>query len=184
MSHIRKERSDVVRHRAKLLDAASRVFSEYGAHVPLDAVVEAAGFGRATLYRHFPDRTALLLALFDRDIAPVLEAGQGRPPGEVLFAMLAEMGRVMCEAPALEVAWRAIAPNHPEMQARRRDLLARFEKPLADAIAAGQVRADLTLEDVVSVGRMVSAASRLAQGDARAGERILDLVLNGIRGRG
>lgn len=166
-----------------LLDAASQVFSERGAHVSLDAVVEAAGIGRATLYRHFPDRTALLLALFDRDITPVLNAGEGKPPGEVLFAMLVEMGRVTCETPVLEVAWRAIAPNHPEMQARRRDLLARFEKPLADAIAVGQVRADLTLDDVVSVGRMVSAASRLAQGDDHASERILDLVLNGIRGR-
>ncbi len=183
MPSVKKERSDVVRHRAMLLDAASQVFFEQGANVSLDAVVEAAGVGRATLYRHFPDRTALLLALFDRDIVPVLDAGKDKPAGEVLLAMLTEIGRVTHGAASLEAAWRAIEPSHPGMQLRRRNLLARFEQPLADAIAAGQVRADLTLDDVVSVGRMVATAHRLAQGDARAGARILDLVFNGVRRR-
>ncbi|WP_222859774.1 TetR/AcrR family transcriptional regulator [Klebsiella sp. LTGPAF-6F] len=166
-----------------LLDAASRIFSERGVHVPLEAVVEASGVGRATLYRHFPDRKTLLLALFDRDIAPVLNAGEGLPPGEALIAMLTEMGRVTRKKPILEDAWRAIAMLHPEMQTRQRDLLARFEQPLADAIAAGQVRADLTLDDVISIGRMVTAGNRYAQGDELAGERILDIMLNGIRRR-
>lgn len=164
-----------------LLDAASRVFSEQGVHVSLDAVVEASGVGRATLYRHFPDRTALLLALFDRDIAVVLDAGKDLPPGDVLLALLTEMGRATRKAPALEDTWRALAAHHPEMQARQDALLARFEKPLADAVAAGRVRGDLTLDDVIRIGRMIVAANRQAEGDDRAGERILDLVLNGIR---
>ncbi|MCL2894753.1 TetR/AcrR family transcriptional regulator [Brenneria tiliae] len=183
MIHIKKNRSDAVRHRAILLDAAARVFARQGAHVSLDAVVAAAGMGRATLYRHFPDRTALLLALFDRDIAPVLNVGKGMPPGEVLLAMLTEIGRVTHREPSLEAAWRAIEPSHPGMQERRRDLLARFEQPLADAIAAGKVRADLTLDDVVSVGRMIASATRLAPDDDAAGARILDLALNGVRSR-
>ncbi|MFT4192229.1 MAG: helix-turn-helix domain-containing protein [Comamonas sp.] len=181
-SRRRAPRRDVLRHRAMLLDAAERVFAASGAHVSLDAVVEAAGVGRATLYRHFPDRAALLLALFDRDMAAVMAAGEDLPAGDVLFSKLMALGRATRQAPALEEAWRALLPNHPGMQERRRDILARMEQPLADAIAAGRVRPDLTLDDVIHIGRMLLAGNRYAQGDEAAGERILDLMLNGIRG--
>lgn len=184
MSHFPRLRRDVVRHRTALLDAAARVFAEHGVHVPLEAVAEAADMARATLYRHFPDRNALLLALFDRDIAPILSAGEGRPSGEVLFAMIEELGRAARRATALADAWRAIAPDNPEMLARQRDLMERLEKPLADAISAGRVRSDLTLWDVVRIIRMVAVANHPEYGDdERSGERIMDLVLNGIAAR-
>src|SRR5258708_25777722 len=54
--------------RAQLLDAADAVFSEHGVTAPLDLVVERAEVGRATLYRQFPDRRALMLALLERSL--------------------------------------------------------------------------------------------------------------------
>src|SRR5256885_8030391 len=54
--------------RAQLLDAADDVFSEHGVTAPLDLVVERAEVGRATLYRQFPDRRALMLALLERSL--------------------------------------------------------------------------------------------------------------------
>ncbi len=62
------ERKDAVRSRSTLLVAARRVFSEHGAHAPLELVIEAAGVGRGTLYRHFPDRISLIVALFGAEI--------------------------------------------------------------------------------------------------------------------
>ncbi len=181
MSHIRKERSDVRRHKDALLDGAARVFAEYGVHASLDMVVQAAGVSRATLYRHFPDRTALLLALFDREIARLLNAGADLPRGEVLTAMIRKLGEVTRTTVALADAWRAIADDNIEMQRRQQNLVASFERPLRDAIEAGAVRPDLTLDDVVTVVRMVAAANRQERHAGSDGERIMDLVLNGLR---
>ncbi|MFD2378996.1 TetR/AcrR family transcriptional regulator [Ottowia pentelensis] len=60
------KRSDPATRRAQLLDAADAVFTTHGVNAPLELVVQHAGVGRATLYRQFPDRHAILLALLER----------------------------------------------------------------------------------------------------------------------
>lgn len=56
----KKERVDVVRNRASILDAAQRHFLAHGVGTSLEAVAKEAGVSVATLYRHFPTREALL----------------------------------------------------------------------------------------------------------------------------
>jgi AcrR family transcriptional regulator len=64
----RRERSDSVRNRELLLDTAQRLFDEQGVEsVTMSAVAEAAGVGKGTLYRHFPNKTQLLQELIDTD---------------------------------------------------------------------------------------------------------------------
>ncbi|MEU8759414.1 TetR/AcrR family transcriptional regulator [Streptomyces sp. NPDC048659] len=53
-------RADRVRNRAKILHAARSAFCAHGTAAPLDPIARAAGVGNATLYRHFPDRDALV----------------------------------------------------------------------------------------------------------------------------
>lgn len=53
-------RADARRNRERLLGAARQAFLDDGPHVPLDAIARRAGVGVATLYRHFPDRSALV----------------------------------------------------------------------------------------------------------------------------
>ena len=62
----RPARKDVVQNRTALLHAAREVLAEQGLEAPLDLIAERAGVGRATLYRQFPDREAILLALLER----------------------------------------------------------------------------------------------------------------------
>lgn len=60
------ERSDALRNRQKILAAAERLFAEHGAEaVSMDAVAEAAGVGKGTLYRRFGDRPGLARAILD-----------------------------------------------------------------------------------------------------------------------
>jgi AcrR family transcriptional regulator len=59
----RKPRVDVQRNRAALLEAAQRHFLRYGVGTSLEAVAKEAGVGPGTLYRHFPNREALLAAV-------------------------------------------------------------------------------------------------------------------------
>jgi len=62
------QRADAAARRALILDAADHVFGQHGVTAPLDLVVERAQVGRATLYRNFPDRTALIQALLQRTV--------------------------------------------------------------------------------------------------------------------
>jgi len=62
----RKPRTDAARNRARILDTARRHFTEHGVDTALEAVAKEAGVGRATLYRHFPTREALLAAVLEQ----------------------------------------------------------------------------------------------------------------------
>ncbi|MBB5956750.1 AcrR family transcriptional regulator [Saccharothrix tamanrassetensis] len=75
-------RADAVRNRAKVLEAAGRLFAERGVEsVTMDDVAAAAGVGKGTLYRHFGDKSGLATALLDQRETE-LQKGilSGRPP--------------------------------------------------------------------------------------------------------
>jgi AcrR family transcriptional regulator len=93
----RKERADAARNRARILDAAQRLFAEHGvAAVSMDQVAQAAGVGKGTLFRRFGDKAGLAVALLDareRDLqAAILTGpaplGPGAPPADRLVAFL------------------------------------------------------------------------------------------------
>ncbi len=65
----KKERTDALRNRQRLLETAASLFRQQGAaQVTMSAIAEAAGVGKGTLYRHFSDKGALILALLDADM--------------------------------------------------------------------------------------------------------------------
>lgn len=59
----RRPRTDAQRNRTHILDVAQQHFAEHGVGGSLDAIAKRAGVGPGTLYRHFPNRDALLDAL-------------------------------------------------------------------------------------------------------------------------
>ncbi len=59
----RRPRTDAQRNRSHILDVAGQYFTEHGITGSLDAIAKQAGVGAGTLYRHFPNREALLAAL-------------------------------------------------------------------------------------------------------------------------
>jgi AcrR family transcriptional regulator len=92
-----KERADAARNRARILDAAERLFREHGvAAVSMDQVARAANVGKGTLFRRFGDKAGLAVALLDsreRELqAAVLSGppplGPGAPPADRLVAFL------------------------------------------------------------------------------------------------
>ncbi|HEY0495937.1 MAG TPA: helix-turn-helix domain-containing protein [Kutzneria sp.] len=94
------ERADAARNRAKVLAAAERLFAEAGTDsVTMDEIAKAAGIGRATLYRRYPDTRSVALALLDEHeralqakiILGAPPLGPGVPPAQRLAAFLGAM---------------------------------------------------------------------------------------------
>ncbi|MBM7502765.1 TetR/AcrR family transcriptional regulator [Agromyces aurantiacus] len=71
----REKRRDAVRNQEQLLDAAAAVFVELGVHAPVRVVAERAGVGMGTLYRHFPTRADLVVAVYRHQVDAAAEAG-------------------------------------------------------------------------------------------------------------
>ncbi len=84
----RSKRSDAQRNLQLLLDAAMEVFARSGVDAPVREIAEGAGVGVGTLYRHFPQRADLIIAVMKSqidacaDAAPVYAAEH--EPGEAL----------------------------------------------------------------------------------------------------
>lgn len=78
-------------NRAALVAAARAVFAEQGFGAPLSAVARLAGVGQGSLYRHFPDRISLAVAVFDDNVA-ALEGLASQPSATLadLFHSVAE----------------------------------------------------------------------------------------------
>jgi AcrR family transcriptional regulator len=149
-------RSDAALRRDQILDAADAVFSERGITAPLDLVVTRAGVGRATLYRNFPDRAALVEAMFERAMRALEDQAQEHD----LFALVEQVGMNMVAAPAIADYWRALEPGHPAAKAARERLARLFRAPLAAALKTRACRADLRPADLVLLCGMLGAALR------------------------
>lgn len=70
----RKPRADAERNRQRLLDAARTAFTANGGLVSMEEVARTAGVGIGTLYRHFPNRDELVIAVYRNDTARLLDA--------------------------------------------------------------------------------------------------------------
>lgn len=178
------KRSDAQAHRALLLDAADHVFSHHGVHVALELVTEQAGVSRATLYRNFPDREALMAALLERAFTKLEALAKQLDQSEDgLYIMLGHMASLVSDSAPVSDHWRATDRDGPVLaDAQRR--LARMMKPLLQrAIAAGICRADLTPKDVVLATSMLGCCLLgRTQAERRSlAKRALALLTDGLR---
>ncbi|WP_131740408.1 TetR/AcrR family transcriptional regulator [Actinomadura roseirufa] len=95
-----RERADAARNRAKVLDAAAGLFAAGDPRaVTMDDIAKAAGVGRGTLYRRYPDTASIALALLDEHERRLQEEmlrgdpplGPGAPPSDRLAAFYGAM---------------------------------------------------------------------------------------------
>src|SRR3954471_15202336 len=68
----RPKRADARRNYDKLVAAATEAFTEHGTDASLEDIARRAGVGIGTLYRHFPNRTALMGAVFQGEMNALL----------------------------------------------------------------------------------------------------------------
>ncbi|MDE3080817.1 MAG: TetR/AcrR family transcriptional regulator [Paracoccaceae bacterium] len=185
----RKPRSDALKNRARLIEAAKEVLGRGGPEASLEAVAREAGVGIGTLYRHFPTREALFQAVYRHDVEDLLRLAEAldRPGGGVaalrewMHANVALVGtkRGLLGALAVVVGDDSKA-MYSELSAR---ILRAVDGLLQRAIAEGEVRADVSAEDLTQTFYALCYARPPEPGWEVQVRRLLDIFIDGLRRR-
>jgi AcrR family transcriptional regulator len=181
-------RADAQRNRDHVLDVANQVFATEGLEVPIDEIARRAGLGVGTLYRHFPTKEALFMAIVLRRMEQVAAdaqaLGAAKDPGAAFFAFLSNL---IDDAPAKRDLMMALAAAgfdpHRTGAKTKTEIKHAVGKLLARAQEAGAVRPDVLVGEVFSLVNGVHAAISAYPRDERSRARLVDIVFDGLRGR-
>lgn len=178
-------RADAQKNRERILSAAEALFLEKGAGVSLEEVAKRAGVGIGTLYRRFPTREALLAATSDERFLALAESSLARDPdltpGDALRVYLEELTRntsiYQSLAASIGTVIQCGTPGCNAITAEGRRLLQRGQN-------AGDIRRDVTYEDLIYVVTAISIAIDNDQSSKLRIGHLVDLFLNGISKKG
>ncbi|MFD7165334.1 TetR/AcrR family transcriptional regulator [Streptomyces violascens] len=179
-------RADARRNRDKILAAAVRVLAEEGVDAHLERIAKEAGVGSATLYRNFPTRDALIEAVYRNEVAQLCEAAPAllaqKPPSEALHDWTRLFLDYVTTKAGMADALRAIAATGNSPYGHSRDMIrAAITTLMTACAAAGTIRTDITPTDMATALEGIALTSAKPEQRDRA-ERLLDLVLDGLRG--
>jgi AcrR family transcriptional regulator len=189
MDAARPLRADAERNRARILAAADAVFAERGLDASLDDIAAHAGVGIGTVYRRFPDKDALIDALFedkiDRAVALADAALEIEDPWEGFTTFMRGMCRMQAEDRGFKDALMHRGRGRERVAGARERIAPRALQLLARAQEAGAVRADLGAFDVPMMNLVVSLIADRTR-DVAPGywERVLTILIDGISAQG
>ena len=177
-------RADARRNRERILEAARYACAEHGASVQIDDVARGAGVGVGTVYRHFPTKDLLIEALvaekFRITTENIRQALEIEDPWEAFAESLRRNAEVMAADAGLRDALVRIGPDVVHAGEARAELDALAGRLVDRAQAAGELRADVTVQDVGALMAGLCASMGHPELDWR---RHLELLLDGLRTR-
>ncbi|MEV0562555.1 helix-turn-helix domain-containing protein [Dactylosporangium sp. NPDC050588] len=181
-------RADAERNRVRVLEAAEEVLARDGLAVSMRAVAERAGVGLGTIYRHFPTREALLQAIVVERVRRLAESAgpllAAADPVEAFFAFLTRIVDVSARKKALADAVSGAGLDPKEgLGGIGGDMRAAIEALLLRAQAAGGVRADLRMPELLALLSAACLGAERNQWDDALRDRTLDLIFDGLRAR-
>jgi AcrR family transcriptional regulator len=180
----RAVRRDALENREKILTVAAELMAQRGRNVPMVEIAEAAGVGVGTIYRGWPDRTALLHALehhaYDLliDILDrIAEAGQtGADAIETYLDECLNLGN------QLVLPLRGAPPLTDQAAiAAREQINTALERFVADGHLNGSVHADVNATDIIMCAAMITQPLPHGPGSSTIARRHLCLFVRGIR---
>ncbi|MET7806132.1 TetR/AcrR family transcriptional regulator [Micromonospora chersina] len=180
-----RKRADARRNEKALLDAASAAFVASGVDVPVRDIAARAGVGVGTIYRHFPTRADLIVAVYRHQIeacaeaAPALLADSGTPH-TALVRWIDLFVDFLITKHGLAEALQSDAAAFQTLHAYFLDRLVPVCDQLLDAaVAAGEIRPDLDAYGLLrGVGNLCIGAGNDPRYDAR---RLVQLLVAGLR---
>jgi AcrR family transcriptional regulator len=188
-------RRDAELNLERILAAAQDVFAEGGYEAPMERIAQRAGVGVGTLYRRFPNKESLVVAIMEmagqRSLDLVSEVLEHATPAEGIFEFLRR-------CVGLPSSLRALVSRSPHLAETHLAMVESLATPvtrlLTNAKAAGSIRTDVTFSDIAVVLLSVRAVEdRYEAGEAgdagdaamklgrQQGERHLQLLFDGLR---
>jgi AcrR family transcriptional regulator len=181
-------RSDARRNRAKILAVASELFAEDGADLSIDELARRAGVGHATVFRRFPNKEELVLAMFEDRLADVAEAVEAaaanEDPWEGLVAAMTYIAERQARDRGLMEAVGCDVFGSPRLRAARMRVMEPMDGLLRRAQEAGRVRDDLQPIDVFFLITAAGHVSPCHFDIPDLWRRYLGVILDGMRPEG
>jgi AcrR family transcriptional regulator len=180
-----RKRADARRNEETLLDAAAAAFVASGVDVPVRDIAVKAGVGIGTVYRHFPTRADLIVAVYRHQVEACAEAGpallaNSSTPHAALAQWINLFVDFLVTKHGLAKALQSDAAAFETLHAYFLDRLVPVCAQLLDAAAAaGEIRAGTdAYELMLGVGNLCIGADNNPRYDAR---RMVGLVIAGLR---
>ena len=180
-------RADARRNRLKVIDAAQAVFSEHGPEARMEQVAEKAGVAVGTLYRHFPNKEALLEALIAERLGQVVEVARDAlhrdaEPWEAFSRVMRRLTGTAYEDRAFAHVVTLLG-DEGELGEAKRKVGTLLGELVNKAQEAGKMRPDVSAEDLPPLFMGMVLATPHGFSPARQ-ERYVQIILDGLRHRG
>jgi AcrR family transcriptional regulator len=180
----RPKRADARRNYAKVLAAAREAFAEGGESTALEEIARRAGVGIGTLYRHFPNRQALLEALYVDEVEEVCRSAaelDSSDPWEALTGWFERfIGYVATKRALAAELLNYLDQDAPLFQVCRASLFEAAEPLLTRAQEAGVVRPDVNIAQVI---QMVIGIAKVPTSEPGQTQHMVRIALDGLRYR-
>ena len=180
----RPVRADARRNMVALLEAALGVFATSGVDAPVREIAVKAGVGVGTVYRHFPQRSDLIVAVFRHEVDGCADAASAlaakHTPAEALARWMQRYVDFIAAKRGLAVALRSGDPAFEALPGYfEKRLVPALRALLGSAAAAGEVRGDVEPYDLLrAVGDLGMSAHYDGPTHAR---RMVALLVDGLR---
>ncbi|WP_405584402.1 TetR/AcrR family transcriptional regulator [Streptomyces sp. NBC_01092] len=178
-------RKDARRNQQALLDAAARVFVTSGVDAPVRTIAAEAGVGMGTIYRHFPTRADLVVAVYRHQVEACAEAGPALlaaepSPHTALARWIDQFVDFLVTKHGLAAAMQSDSAGFETLHSYFLDRLVPVCTELLDAaVAAGEIRSGLTAYQLMrGVGNLCVGAESDPRYDAR---ELVALLVAGLR---
>ncbi|MEV6137302.1 helix-turn-helix domain-containing protein [Nocardia sp. NPDC051990] len=183
------KRADARNNRDQIIAATLVTFREQGVEVPMKEIADRAGVGVGTLYRHFPDRDALIaetaqsyLADLAQSAATALAQEGAAWPALSRFLHECAQRRVGALAAAIEPNLHAEIQADPRLREVRGRIVELVSRMTTEAQAAGVMRADIEPAEVAGL-MTLQIYTRAGESYPEAVRRVVEIVLDGLRAR-
>jgi len=177
-------RADAQRNMETLLKAALAVFAKSGVDAPVRDIAERAGVGVGTVYRHFPQRSDLIVAVFRKEVDACADAAAGLaakyPPTEALLRWMLRFTEFVATKRGLATALHSGDPAYEVLPAYYDGKLRpALESLLKSAVAAGEIRAGVAPGDLLSAAVSLCRPAYDVAPDHT--HRMIALLIDGLR---
>lgn len=182
---VRKPRADAERNRLRLLETAKQAFAAKGAEASLEDIAQQAGVGIGTLYRHFPNRDALVAAVYRNETEQLglaaARLAERHPPLSALRAWMLVFIDYIATKQGMYGALNALAGGPSDLYAASGlQIRQAIEMLTARAVDSGEIALDI---DPLELLRALAAVANVNAGPAGkvAAARLVDIMIAGLR---